>query len=143
MLKAAPHRFGPWLVPAAAPHKTAELREPAYRLAERRWTFRRCWTVMDGAVQRLPFLDLQQHATRHLGDRPSQHGGIKHPPGNDAVECQAALQAFARGQLARFDATATFQNPMPHLDVIVTSHKIRMVRPSRVAILQRTRPPRP
>jgi hypothetical protein len=29
------------------------------------------------------------------------------------------------------------------LDVIVTSHKIRMVRPSRVAILQRTRPPRP
>jgi hypothetical protein len=30
-----------------------------------------------------------------------------------------------------------------HFDVIVTSHKIRMVRPSRVAILQRTRPPRP
>src|SRR5262249_15479356 len=28
-------------------------------------------------------------------------------------------------------------------DVIVTSHKIRMVRPSRVFILQRTRPPRP
>src|SRR5262249_15674786 len=28
-------------------------------------------------------------------------------------------------------------------NVTVTTHKIRMVRPSRVAILQRTRPPRP
>ena len=67
MLNATPHRFGPWLVPVAAPHKTAELREPAHGLAERRWTVRRCWTVRDGTGQRLPFRDRQQHATRHLG----------------------------------------------------------------------------
>jgi hypothetical protein len=36
-----------------------------------------------------------------------------------------------------------FQVPLDELDVIVTSHKIRMVRPSRVFILQRTQPPRP
>src|SRR5712691_11790378 len=121
MLKATPHRFGPWEVPAAAPHKTAELREPAYGLAERRWTVRRCWTVMDGAVQRLPFLDLPQHATRHLGDRPRQHGGIKHPPGNHAIECQAALQALAGAQLTGFNAAAAFHNPMPDFNAPATS----------------------
>ena len=121
MLKATPHRFGPWLVSAAAPYKTAELREPAHGLAERRWTFRRCWTVMDGTVQRLPFLDLQQHATRHLGHRPRQHDSVKHQPGNDALERQAALQALTGGQLAGFDATATFQNPVPHLNGMITN----------------------
>ena len=120
MLKATPQRLGPWLVAAAAPHKPAELRDPAHGLVERGWTFRRRRTVMDGTIQRLPFLDLQQHATRHLGHRPRQHGGIKHPPGNDAIERQAALQALAGGQLPRFDATATFQNPMPHLNAPAT-----------------------
>jgi hypothetical protein len=46
------------------------------------------------------------------------------------------------------DVTLVPSLPFPwywelQVDVIVTSHKIRMVRPSRVAILQRTRPPRP
>ena len=91
MLEATPDRFGSWLIPAAAPHKTAELREPAHGLVERRRTVRRGWTVMDGTGQRLPFLNLQQHATRHLGDRSRQHGGIKHPPGNHTLQCQAAL----------------------------------------------------
>ena len=35
-----------------------------------------------------------------------------------------------------------FQHTRELLDVIVTSHKIRMVRPSRVFILHRTIPPR-
>src|SRR5712692_5473018 len=41
------------------------------------------------------------------------------------------------------EAQVLLDRSMKKLDVIVTSHKIRMVRPSRVAILQRTRPPRP
>src|SRR5215470_11444950 len=40
-------------------------------------------------------------------------------------------------------AQHTFDPAEKQLNVIVTSHKIRMVRPSRVCILQRTRPPRP
>src|SRR5262245_50983776 len=115
MLKATPQRFGPWLVAAAAPHKPAELRNPAYGLAQRGWLVRRGRTVMDGTIQRLPFLDRQQDVTRHLGQRSCQHEGIKHPPGNDAVERQTALQALVGGQLARFEATATFQNPVPDL----------------------------
>ena len=119
MLQATPQRR-PWLVAAAAPHKAAELCDPAHGLAQRGWLVRRRRTVMDGTIQRLPFLDLQQHATRHLGHRPRQHGGIKHPPGNDAVERQTALQALAGGQLAGFDATATFQNPMPDFNAPAT-----------------------
>src|SRR6516164_637090 len=116
MLKATPQRFGPWLVAAAAPHKPAELRKPAYGLAQRGWLVRWGRTVMDGTIQRLPFLDRQQDVTWHLGYRSCQHEGIKHPPGNDAVERQTALQALVGGQLARFEATATFQNPVPDLN---------------------------
>jgi hypothetical protein len=72
---------------------------------------------MDGAIQGVPFLDLQPHVTRHLRDCPGQHGGIEDAPSNDAIERQAALQALGCPQLARFDTTAAFQNPMPHLDV--------------------------
>src|SRR6266446_5970992 len=93
MLKATPQRLGSRLVAAAATHKAAELRDPAHGLVKRGWLFRRCRTMMDGTI---------------------------HPPGNDAVERQAALQAFTRGQLARFDATATFQNPMPHFNAPAT-----------------------
>ena len=76
---------------------------------------------MDGAIQGLPFRDLQQHVTRHLRYGPGQHGGIKDAPGNNAIERQAALQALGCPQLARFDATAAFQNPMPHLNAPATS----------------------
>src|SRR5215471_19950678 len=79
--------------------------------AQRGWLVRRGRTVMDGTIQRLPFLDRQQDVTRHLGHRSCQHEGIKHPPGNDAVERQTALQALVGGQWARFEATATLQNP--------------------------------
>src|ERR687892_2635221 len=113
MLQATPHRLSPRLVAASATQKSAELCDPAHGLVQRRRTVRRRWTGMDGTIEGLPFLDLQQHAARHLRDRPPQHGGIKHPPGNDTVERQTALQALARGQLALFDATTTFHNPMP------------------------------
>src|SRR4030095_14342020 len=112
MLKATPQRFGSWLVTAAAPHKAAQLCDPAHGFAQRGWLVRRRRTVMDDTIERLPFLDLQQHTTRHLRHRPRQHGGIKHPPGNDAIESQAALQARRGGQLPGFDPTATFQNSM-------------------------------
>src|SRR6266581_8291156 len=140
MLKATPQRLGPWLVAAAATHKAAELRDPAHGLVKRGWLFRRCRTMMDGTIQGLPFLDFQQHVTRHLGDRPRQHDGIKHPPGNDAVERQAALQAFTRGQLARFDATATFQNPMPHFNGMITNDKFCCTRWSQLQLSWWRRP---
>ena len=76
--------------------------------------------MMDGTIQRLPFLDFQQHLTRHLGYHPSQHGSIKHPPRNDAIERQAALQALAGGQLTLFDVITTFQNTMPNLNTPAT-----------------------
>ena len=55
------------------------------------------------------------------------------------------LEAYAIETLAEQMATPqdTFEPTEKQFNVIVTSHKIRMVRPSRVAILQRTRPPRP
>ena len=56
---------------------------------------------------------VQQHATWHVGHRPRQHGGIKNPPGNDTIQRQAALQALATRQLAFFNTTPTFQNPVP------------------------------
>ena len=43
MLKATPQRLGPWLVAAAAPHKAAELRDPAHGLAQRGWTRQAAW----------------------------------------------------------------------------------------------------
>jgi len=51
-----------------------------------------------------------------------------------------SMHALAQHMPAAQD---TFDPAAKQLDVIVTSHKIRMVLPSRVAILQRTRPPRP
>src|SRR5499427_9523169 len=57
MLQATPQCFGPWLVTAAAPHKAAKLRDPAHGLAQCGWLCRRRGTVMDGTIQRLPFLD--------------------------------------------------------------------------------------
>src|SRR5262249_10655155 len=100
MLQATPQRFGPRVVMGAAAYKAAELRNPTHRLPQHGWTVRRGRAVMDGTIQRLPFLDVQQHITRHLGHRPRQHDGIKHPPGNDAVERQTALQALTGRQLA-------------------------------------------
>src|SRR5215468_1302328 len=120
MLQATPQRFGPRVDTGAAADKATELCNPTHRLAQRGWTVRRGRTVMDGTIQRLPFLDVQQHITRHLGHCPRQHNGIKHPPGNDAVERQTALQALVGGQLARFDATAAFQNPMPDFNAPAT-----------------------
>src|SRR5713101_5584106 len=78
---------------------------------------------MDGTIQCLPFVEFQQHAAWHFRHRPGQHRGIKNPPGNDTIQCQAALQALAACQLAFFNTTPAFQNAMPHFDVIVTTHK--------------------
>jgi len=78
MLKATSQRFSPGLVPAAAPHKPTELRNPAHGLAQRGWLVRRRRTVMDGTLQRLPFVDRQQDVTRDLGHRPRQQDGGIH-----------------------------------------------------------------
>src|SRR6266446_8490488 len=114
MLKAPPQRFRPRLVAAATPNKAAELSHPAHCLVQRRGLLRWGWTLMDGTIQCLPFVEFQQHAAWHFRHRPGQHRGIKNPPGNDTIQCQAALQALAACQLAFFNTTPTFQNAMPH-----------------------------
>src|SRR5712692_11069145 len=102
MLKATPQRFSPWLVPAAAPHKPAELRDPAHGLTQRGWTLRRGRTVMDGTIEGLPFLDLQQHVTRHLGHRPRQHDGVKH---RQAMTLYSVKQRSKRSPVANWRAS--------------------------------------
>ena len=111
MLKTTPQRFGPWLVTTAAAHKAAQLREPAVQP-------RPAWsgssggarTVMDGArIERLPFLDLATgRCTASQAPPRANMVAYEHPPGNDAVEGRAALQALRGGQLPGFDPTATF-----------------------------------
>ena len=123
MLQATPQRFSPRIVTGAAAHKAAELCNPAHRLAQRGWFRRRRGAGMDGTVERLPFLDLQQHTPGHVRHRPCQHSGIKHPPGHDTIERQTAVQALGGAQLAGLDATAVFQNPMPDF----TGPKVRYV----------------
>ena len=54
VLKATPQRFSPGLVSAATSDKTAELCNPAHSLVKRRGLLRRCRTMMDGTIQRLP-----------------------------------------------------------------------------------------
>ena len=116
MLKTPPQHFSSRLVWATAANKTAELRKPMDRFTQRRWLVRRDCDMMNGTIERLPFIRLQQHAARRLRHRTRQHGGIINPPRQDAVKGQTALQAIRRGKLARFKAAATFQNPMPHLN---------------------------
>ena len=120
VLKATPQRFSPGLVSAATSDKTAELCNPAHSLVKRRGLLRRCRTMMDGTIQRLPFVEFQQHAARHLRHRPRQHRGIKNPPGNDTIQRQAALQALAACQLAFFHTTTTFQNAVPDFNAPAT-----------------------
>src|SRR5216684_217092 len=88
MLKAPPHHFRAGAVAPTAPHKPAELGHPVDRLAERRRLFRRRRDPMNGTIQRLPFVRIQKHTTRHIWHRARQHSGVKNPPGQDAVKRQ-------------------------------------------------------
>src|SRR5213594_1332865 len=69
---------------------------------------------MDGTVQCLPFVEVQQHAAWHFRHRPGQHRGIKNPPGNDTIQRQAALQALAACQLALFKMRCHTSIPQRH-----------------------------
>src|SRR6266851_9944467 len=64
MLKAPPHHFRAGAVAPTAPHKPAELGDPGDRLAQRRRFSRWRGDPMDGTIQRLPFVGLQEDATR-------------------------------------------------------------------------------
>jgi hypothetical protein len=77
MLKASPQHHRSGSVAAAAPPKPAELRNPVDRLTKCRWLRRWLGNAMDGTIERLPFVRLQQHATGDLGCRARQHGGVK------------------------------------------------------------------
>ena len=88
MLKASPHNFRAGAVAPTAPHKPAELGDPGDRLAQRRRLCRRRGDPMDGTIQRVPFVGLQQDAPRRIRNRACQPGGVQNPPGQDAVERQ-------------------------------------------------------
>ena len=121
MLKAPPQDFRSGSVAPTAPHKPAELGDPVDRLAQRRWLRRRHGDAMDGTIERLPFVGLQQHATGRLGHRARQHGGVKNPPRQHAVERpDTRCKRSARLELTRFQATPAFQNPMPDLNAPAT-----------------------
>src|SRR5262250_2768683 len=76
-------------------------------------------------------------ARRHARWRHGEHNvGARHP-----VDMGPYRVKSMRGDI--LEAQVLLDCFMQQLNVIVTSHKIRMVRPSRVCILQRTRPPRP
>jgi hypothetical protein len=141
MLKTPPQDFGAGVISATASDKTAQLGNPFDDLGKRGRLCGWLRDTMDGTIEGLPFFWVQQDATGRLGHRTRQHGGIQNPPRQDAVKRQTATQALRRLELTCFNAATAFQNPMPDLNVIVTTHKIRMVRPSRVFILQRTRAP--
>lgn len=67
MLKAPPQHFRSRPIPAAATHKPAELRDPLHRLTQRWGLQWRLGDAMDGAIERLPLLWLQQHTTGDFG----------------------------------------------------------------------------
>ena len=90
MLQAPPHDFRAGAVAPTAPHKPAELGDPGDGLAQRRRLGRRYGDAMDGTIQRLPFVGLQKDATGGIRDSARQHGGVKNPPRQHAVECQGA-----------------------------------------------------
>src|SRR5262252_7879916 len=96
MLKAPPQRFRPWLVTAAPPDKATKLGNPVHRLGQRGGLFWWSRALMDGTIQRLPFVEVQQDATGHVGHRPCQHCGIKNPPGNDITGCKPRIARCAR-----------------------------------------------
>src|SRR6516162_8173852 len=73
MLKAPPHDFRAGEVAPTAPHKPAELGDPGNRLAQRRWLSRWRGDPMDGTIQRLPFVGLQENATRRIRHCTCQH----------------------------------------------------------------------
>ena len=77
-----------------------------------------------------------EHLIRPLGGCPSDPQADQQTRNKGRIH----LQAHPVDPLAQQMPTAqhTFDPAEKQLDVIVTSHKIRMVRPSRVFILQRT-----
>src|SRR6266568_7170094 len=123
MLKAPPQRFRPRLVTAAPSYKATELGNPVHRLDQRGGLLWWSRALMDGTIQSLPFVEVQQDATGHVGHRPRQHCGIKNPPGNDTIQRQAALQALATCELACFNPTPAFHNPVPDFNGMITNDK--------------------
>src|SRR5688572_8402714 len=116
MLKASPQDLRPRSIASTTSDKPAELRNPLDRLAKRRRLDRRLRHAMNSTIERLPFIGLQQHATRDLRDRSGQHRGIQNPPRHYTIDRQATLETLGRLELTCFNTAATFQNPVPNFD---------------------------
>ncbi len=64
MLKAPPQDFSSRLITATSTDKPAELPNPMDRFTQRRWLVRRDCDTMNGTIECLSFIRLQQHAAR-------------------------------------------------------------------------------
>jgi len=69
----------------------------------------RCWNPRH-TREGLPCLKCQSRCAWGLGDRPPEHSDRENTPGNPIGECQTARQALRRCPLARFNATAAYED---------------------------------
>ena len=117
MLKPPPqHSHARWTVPCAA-QKAPQLGNPLHGLLQRGWGSRGRGGVVNGTVEGLPFLQDEEHrSTAASGRSTTEHRGVHDAPGDHTEERQTALQAGGTLELARFDATATLEDFMPHLN---------------------------
>src|SRR5882724_5650558 len=116
MLQAFPQHGHSRFTIATAGQKAAQAANPMHGLPQGGRCRRRRGGDMNGAVERLPFLQFQQGGTRGVRHRPAQQGGIEEAPGNHTVQRQTAPQSRGGLQLPGFNATAALEHFMPDLD---------------------------
>jgi hypothetical protein len=139
-LGALPDRFNARLAVPLTGEETTKLGQAADDITQHRRSLRRVAAV-GHSINGLPLVWCEHHVTRDLRRRSSRHGDEMDTPCNNEIERYGMQPPLRCLQPSLLDLPALFEHPDEEFDVIVTTHKIRMVRPSRVFILQRTRAP--
>ena len=111
--KAFPQDGGAGFAVVLAAQEAAQLGNPADRLLQRG---RGGWgqgDLMDGAIQRLPFVRLEQGGTVRLGQSAAEPNGIQDAPSDDTEQAQTAPQPLGGFQLTLLQATTTLEDFVP------------------------------